>query len=220
MHKRLLLAAIAIPLLASCNRGTTVSYQLQIDSTDIAKREELMVASQRVVERRLSRTGIEPDVSLQKGDAPTLTVTVPDRAVAIDLENELTTPFSLELMRQSGTGDTVDFESDVHGKFTSTGITDTDIDWVQSNTHPLTGKGRVKIIFTAGGQDKVTSIFKENQGNEMALLVRGVLVSKLATLPTEIVDSIIIEDIPTPEIGLTFADDVNVGRFVTFSSSQ
>lgn len=218
--KFLLLLSLALPLLASCNRGELLALRLGITMEDATKRDELITASARVVERRIQRMGVKPEVTVERTELPSIVVTVPDRALATDLTNELSMPFSLELMRRTGSGETADFTSDIHGAFSATGIDHEDISWVQSQAHPLTGKGRVRIVFTETGREEMKRVFRESQGKELALLVRGVLVSKLATLPEDIVDAIVIEDIPTPDIAQTFADDVNVGKYVTFTPAE
>lgn len=221
MHKRLILVAIAIPLLASCNRGTTVSYQLDIKTTDPAKRAELIKAAERIVENKLSVFGIEADATVSADDAaPVMTVQVPDKAVAQDLTDNLTRPFALEFMRRTGSGETADVETSAQGKFNRTGVNQDDIEWVRATTQPITGKGKVQILFTEDGLAEMKKLFQDYPGQDIGMFLRDVLASIVTMQPTQIADSIIIEGIPTPDIAQTFADDVNVGRFVTFSSSQ
>ena len=60
-------------------------------------------------------------------------------------------------------------------------------------------------------------LFAESEGKNIGIFIRNQLVSKLLVDTDELIDDIIITDIPTVQLANVFADDVNVGLHVTFT---
>ncbi len=73
----------------------------------------------------------------------------------------------------------------------------------------------MRIELSPQGAAILKSLGQTNEGDVIALLVRGALISK--TVAKKDLEELIIRNIPTPAMGEIFADDVNVGVHVTFT---
>lgn len=217
--KRLLLGLSASMLLFGCSSQTTVTYNLSFNVSDPQDRQELTVASQRVIERRLEHLN-EPILSdsIDTSKQPTsVTVTMPDKGAAQELTRELAEPFKVRIMAQTASGETADITVQGQGGFKETGITENDIQWVDSRTDPSTNKGEVGIQLTPAGQRKMQTLFSQEVGKNIGIFVRDQLVSKLLVSSPDAPSTLIISNIPSPDIAEVFADDMNVGLHVTFT---
>lgn len=233
--KRFLLPALAAFIIVGCKGSTVLSYDLIFDIEETGKQNILSLASMRVIERRLANIGEEAiDLGIAKKNGTTrITVELENEIAAEIIHEELTTPFKLRIMseaedtgeEEAEDGEEAEAERDVshneifvegHGVFLEAGITEEHIRWLEASEE-AGGKGRVTISFTEEGRDAMESIFSESEGKIIGLFVRERLVSKLLVSTDTLEDEIVITDIPTVELARIFADDVNVGLYVTFS---
>ncbi|PIQ75812.1 hypothetical protein COU78_00380 [Candidatus Peregrinibacteria bacterium CG10_big_fil_rev_8_21_14_0_10_49_24] len=214
--KRPLLLLALLPLLTGCSTAS-VLYNVTLNTDDEERGSMLLLASLRVIERRMANIGEElVDLDMQRKNGKNQMYVEAKEQAALDiLTDELTTPFELYIMLESSTED-ADVVVEGHGGFKKTGISHEQLKWLQSSEEPG-GKGRVSILFTQEGRDLMGSLFEENQNKYIGIFVRGSLVSKLLVDTNELKDEIIITDIPTVQLANVFADDVNVGMHVTFT---
>ncbi|MDO8648536.1 MAG: hypothetical protein Q7R81_02010 [Candidatus Peregrinibacteria bacterium] len=206
-------------LLAACGGSTVVYYKLAIRTDTPEQRDELIAASMRVVERRLSHLAANlSDKKVQvSDDEVTLKLEIDSSEAADALTAELIAPFSLRVMQEAPT-EKADIVVEGHGGFSETGLTQKHLQWVIAGKDEG-GKGSVQLLFTPEGRTIMGKVFKENKGKSIGLFVREKLVSKLTVESAEVKDDIIITDIPSAEMAEIFADDVNVGLRVTFTPS-
>lgn len=213
------LSAALLLLLAGCG-SKSLSYKITINTTDATKRTELVKAVRRVVERRLKAIGEEPVIDVRNENSQImLSIKVEDKAVGETLADQLKEPFSMRMMAQvpDGKGDiTVEGQ----GSFKETGLTEKHLLWVASGPDTNPEKGRVLLEFSEEGRKLMGQIFKQNSGKYIGLFVRNHLVSKLLVESTEVKDTILITDIPSPILAEIFADDLNVGLYVTFTPEK
>jgi hypothetical protein len=214
------ISAVSLLLLAACAAaGTSMTFNLTMDTTDIERREELGDAALRVIERRLDGMEakiLDSDVEVD-ADSASVTVEVDFPEALPELASQLAGPFSFEIMAQTPEGATPDVTVEGHGGFSKTGITGDDLEWVEGKVQEGTDFGEVTLIFTEEGRTKMADLFAKNNGKFIGLFVRGVLVSKMQVETDVLKDDIVIREIPTAELAEIFADDVNVGIHVTFT---
>lgn len=215
-----IIAPIAFALLlTACGKSTAV-FTLNIDTEDSDRRIELVAATDRVVERKLQSMGESEfvvDIS-RKGDETILEVEVADNSVADVLANNLTDPFNLRIMTEADAED-AELTVEGHGGFKQSGITEEHLEWLLVEEEAL-GTGRITIQFTTEGRDLMETIFSANKGKNIGIFVKDQLVSKLLVDTDELRDEIVITEIPSVELARVFADDVNVGMYVTFTPAQ
>lgn len=218
--KRLLLGlSAAVIVLAGCSSQTTVRYNLTFNVSKAEDQLSLTQASMRVVERRLEHLGeqlLDKQIDT-KTKQTAIIITVPDKGAADELTKELTEPFKVRIMAQTGTGETADITVDGQGGFKETGITEKDLLWVDARTDPQNGKGEVGLEFTDAGKIKMQALFRQMVGKNIGIFVRDRLVSKLHIATDNIPNTIVIRDIPSADVAMVFADDMNVGLHVTFT---
>jgi preprotein translocase subunit SecD len=215
--KRSLLVLALLPLLAGCSSTSSVLYDVELNTTDEERGSMLLFASLRVIERRMAGIGEEiVDLDLKRNEGETQIYVETKNQTPLDiLTDELTTPFDLQVMKESSIEE-ADAVVEGHGGFAKTGISHKQLKWLQASEEPG-GKGRVSILFTQEGRDLMGEVFAENQDKFIGIFVRGNLISKLFVDTDELKDEIIITDIPTVQLANVFADDVNVGMHVTFT---
>lgn len=204
-------------LLASCAAGSsavTRQFDLQIALEEPAKQQELTEAAVRVIDRRLGRLG-EKVVSHTVNNRR-LTIEASNEAAMDTVTAELQEPFSMEFMREAKPGEKADAEVMGHGSFVKTGVTYMDIAWNTAQTQD-NGQARILLDFTAEGLGKMKAVFAQNPDKFLGMFIRGKLVSKLLVDSATLKEQIVISDIPSREIADAFSDDVNVGRYVTFT---
>ena len=216
--KRLTLSLIALLVLAACSSQQTAKYQLHFDLTDKNTQQNLTLASMRVIERRLelmNETMIDKQIDTKNGQV-TLGITLADKKAADALTKELIAPFNMRVMRQTASGETVDLAVKGQGNFSLTGITEQDLQWVETHKD-ADGKGEVALLFTDEGKKKMLALFKKMVGKDIGIFVRNRLVSKLRVATDTFPDNIVISGIPSFDLAEVFADDMNVGLHVTFT---
>ncbi len=214
--KRLLLSLALLPLLTACG-SASVRYDVQMDTEDGELRSALLSASLRVIERRMASLGEAVlDLDVKKvGEGNQIIVEAEEESALGVLSDLLMAPFDLQVMNESEL-EVADQVVEGHGGFRKVGISQEHIVWLRSAEEPG-GKGRVTIIFSDEGREKMAEVFKDNKGKFIGIFVRNQLVSKLLVDTDELKDDIVITDIPTVQLANVFADDVNVGIHMTFT---
>jgi len=212
------LAAFAALLLTACGGGSyAVTYDLSFNVTDQTQVSNLSDAASRVVQRRLDNMGvIQPGIELGKEGSGSLTVTVPDKEGADELTRQLTSPFTMQVMTQTGSGSTPDISVEGHGGFTKTDITTQDFVGVEAGKDG-TGKVRARIIMTDAGRAKMNALFKAQKGKNIGIFVRDRLISQLKITSDSLTDDLQIQNIPNLLVAEAFMDDVNVGLHVVYT---
>lgn len=219
--QRLLTVLAASLLLTSCG-SETLRYELTFDTTDENRRTELTLASLRIIQRRLARLGEEAlDTDIQRQEGKTfLKVEIKDRRIASVLDEELTSPFAIGFYEEAPP-DKAEIIVEGHGGFRSTGVGNEHIDWLEASEEPgLPGKGRITLSFSEDGFVRMAEVFTRNSDKFLGLFVRGQLAAKLKVDTEKLKNIIVISELPSVEIAHVFADDVNVGLHVTFTSER
>ena len=213
-----------LPLLALalCACGSiSITYDIDVQIEDDTVRSKVLFSSLRVIERRLASMGEEAsDLDLKRAtDQMQIYVEVSNQAVLDALTENLTSPFDLSFQRQAGEEEVADIVVEGQGGFIRTGVNQNHVSWMEPSEEPG-GTGRITIIFTDEGRAMMADIFNENVGSNLGLFVRDQLVSVLYVDTPDVLDDIIISEIPSAELAQVFADDVNVGLHVTFTPVQ
>ena len=211
-------ACLAVLALSACGGGgATVTYNITFDEAGEIHNEELLLASLRVIERRLETVGEEvTDLNLDRtGEVDRIEVAVPHSEALDYLTDILTEDFSVSVMEEAPE-DEADVVVEGHGGFRDAGLGNEHFLWLTASEEPG-GTGRVEIMFTDEGREIMSRIFQENVGQSIGIFVRGQLMSKLIVDTDELRDSIVISEIPNLDLAEVFADDVNVGLRVTFT---
>ena len=217
--KRFLTSITFALLFTACGKSTVV-FTLGIATEDAGRRLELVAATDRVVERKLASMGESEyivDIS-RKGDDTILEVEVADNAIGDVLINNLTDPFNLRIMTEAD-AEEAELTVEGHGGFKQSGITEEHLEWLLAEEEER-GTGRITIQFTEEGRDFMATIFAANKGKNIGIFVKDQLVSKLLVDTDELRDEIVITEIPSVDLARVFADDVNVGMYVTFTPAQ
>lgn len=212
---------VLLPLfLLSCGPERLV-MDLEIRARDDTHRLELIAAAKRVIEGRLSAIGETAEmIDIEnRGGTIRMTVETNSETVTDVLHDQLTEPFSFRIMTEAADGKG-DATIEGHGSFKQTGITEKHLLGVQAGPDDSPGKGRIHLNFSDEGRVLMGKIFRENKGKYIGLFVRNRLISKLQVDADEVRDQIIITDIPSLPMAQIFADDVNVGLFVTFTPTR
>ena len=210
------LSAVTLLLLAGCE-AQTFTYNVTLNTQDADKRSELIKAVRRVVERRLQAIGEEPSIDVRNEQGQIIVdVDVEDPIVGETLTDQLQEPFTMRIMTQvaDGKGD-VTIEG--QGSFKESGITEKHLLWVTAGPDTNPEKGRVLLEFSEDGRKLMGQMFRQNSGKYIGLFVRNRLVSKLLVESSEVKETILITDIPSPILAEIFADDLNVGLYVIFT---
>lgn len=218
---RKLFAVVGLSLLLTACGSQTVRFSLAFDTEDTVRKSELTAAIARTVEGRLEakKKSAKSQGIKEENGSTILTVEASDAEGATVLQEGLTAPFTMSIMKQveEGQGDIV---SETYGEFKETGIKTEHFDWVTPGTKTDANgqlKGAVVIAFTPKGQELLKTIFAANRGGAIGIFVRGQLMSMKMIDFTDKQTSIAIDGIPSGELAAAFADDVNVGLHVTFT---
>ena len=205
-----------LPVLTACG-SASVTYNLEVNIESPDQVSPLLLASKRVVERRMQSIGEDIiDLNLKRVGEDAQIYVEAEEKIALELLSEnLMEPFVLEVMEEAPS-DTADITIESHGGFSSTGVNGSHILWMQSDEQ-ANGRGKITISFSEEGRELMGKVFKKNIGKSIGLFVRGQLVSKLLVETDELKDDIIITDIPSIDLANVFADDVNVGVHVIFT---
>lgn len=207
--------------LAGCgNSTTTVSYTLTFDVPNPAAQQDLALAATRVIERRLDHMGeelLDKEVRAAGSDM-NLVITVADPSVASLLTEELQTPLNFQIMEEAPE-DQADIVITGQGGFKATGV-DSGSLYAAIAQEDGDGKGVITLQFSPDGRQKLSDVFRRNKGKNIGMFVRGKLTSKLLVETDTLKDDIVIRDLPSAEIARIFADDINVGLHVTFTTAS
>ena len=210
------LSAVTLLLLAGRGRKT-LTHKVTLNTQDEDKSRQLIKAVRRVVERRLQAIGEEPSIDVRNKDGQIIVdVDVEDPIVGETLADQLQEPFTMRIMTQVADGKG-DVTVEGQGSFKESGITEKHLLWVASGPDTNPEKGRVLLEFSEEGRVLMGQVFRQNSGKYIGLFVRNRLVSKLLVESTEVKETILITDIPSPILAEIFADDLNVGLYVTFT---
>jgi len=210
---------VALSLLLSACGATVASYNVTINTEDIEQRSELAGAIRRVVERKLASMGEESDsidLAMADNGAAVLNVNVAEDSVKNVLDTNLSDPFKLRIMVESLENE-ADLVVEGHGGFAESGLTEDHLRWLSAQEEADGVRGRIIMQFTDEGRALMQQIFENNKGKFIGIFVKDQLVSKLLVDTDELLDQIVITEIPSVELANVFADDVNVGLYVTFS---
>jgi len=219
IYRILPLAAVSVLILTACTGSLTsekVTYDLSFNVTDTAQIENLTNAAMRVVERRLDAMGVvNPGKELDL-EAKTIEVTLPDADGVEELTRQLTSPFTMSVMKQTASGAIADITVEKFGGFSKTNVTEMDFIGVEVG-QDSNRKTRARIIMTEAGRAKLNEIFKTENGKNIGIFVRDRLISQLAVNAASLTDDLQIQGIPNLLIAEAFSDDVNVGLHVDFT---
>ncbi len=221
--KRLLLITSFALLISGCGGSKTLTYSVQFDTTDISRRNDLSLSARKVVERRLERlNGTLNNFDLtfdEKTDATTIMLEVGNTKAADALNEEMTAPFNFELRSLASEHQDGDIDVENVGSFRATGITGTDVDWVEGQTiEPPLSRGRILIGFTEAGRQKIQTLFQEQKGNTIGIFVRERLAASVGAVEgSEVQNVLVIDGVPSGDLAKVFADDMNTGIHMTFS---
>lgn len=212
------IAGFSLLLLAACS-SDSVSYTLGFSVDDPEDQAALTEAAQRVIQRRLEHIGEDGKVQVvHDGDTTKIRVDVGDSAVPDILTGELQQPLNFRIMQQVPE-DQADIVVEGQGGFQETGIDNASLFSVAASEDD-DGKGVIVLNFTDDGRAKLAKVFQESNGKYIGMFIRGQLASKLLVETGTLLDMIVIRDLPSAEIALLFADDVNVGLHVTFTPAS
>jgi len=220
--KRLSLLAGFLLLLTAC-QSSAITYELSFQKSDAILQSELAIASMNVVEAKLANWGevaVSLDIAKQNG-ITRLSVELSDAKIVDVLTEDLITPFDFSIMERAGPGDTVDVQVEHMGNFTKTGVKGDHILWMEAEEEPgIPRKGRILMNFTPEGHEMMKGIFKKNVGDHIGIFVKDRVIALLLVEKEEVEEQIVISEVSTLELANTFANDVNVGLFVTFTPVQ
>lgn len=219
MRRPLLL--LPILLLAACTQtaSATRTLKLTITDPDTSHRSELIAASSRVIDRRLQAVGdrLVSHSEKDNGSGGVLMTVGSETGAALSaVVEDLQKPFSLEMMLQVPDSKGADIVTQEQGAFKKTGFNQDDIAWT-SVEDQKDGKSQINLIFTPAGLKKMQTLYANNAGKVIGMFVRGQLVSMLKVDSGALKERIVIGGVPNHELASTFSDDVNVGRYVTFT---
>ncbi|MFH1670197.1 MAG: hypothetical protein ABIA92_01275 [Patescibacteria group bacterium] len=211
--KRILISSTALLLITGCSRSN-LTLDLTFRTEDPAQISVLTTVSERVTERMAFV--IEEDIPLISMDDARMTVTLTKKDSADILFERLSSPISFRIMREAGEEEEADIENDQYGRFMETGITEQQLYWIDAEEREG-GTGVIQINFTDEGASMWQQLLEENQGKKVGVFTRGGLVALHTVQEGGFKDKIIITGIPSAELAKVFADDVNVGAYVTFT---
>ena len=218
--KRLLALSVAVAVLAACSGGAVSRYQLTMNITDSKDIGQLTQQTLNVMQRRMENMGetvLDTDTEIPDGTGGLVIVSVKAaHQEALDsLRDQMQQPFDFAIMAEAQAKDKPDITVEKFGGFVKTGITGDDLSWVAADKEPGMELGRVHLVFTVGGRDKMAALFKKMKGKNIGIFVRGQLVSLLQVETDVLKEDIVIQQIPSFALAQAFAEDVNVGIHVT-----
>ncbi len=217
----ILLSVLAAASLAACSSNASVPVRYDVTYTDVAadRAETMPAAITNVIGGRLARLGVMPtDLKVEAtGSGAVATVSAPS-AAADQVTAELTSPYTLRFMRQTGTGETVAVQVEKFGNFSESGLNETHVDWIEAGTD-AEGLGRVMISFNDAGHELLAKLAQSDVGRQYGVFAKGKLIS-LFTMDATFGGDIVLNKIPSAELASVFADDVNVGLHATFVRAQ
>ncbi len=219
--RTILLAAASATTLAACVSSTPVALRYDIVFTDLpaGMADTMPEAVTNVIGGRLGSLGVTPtDLQVEpSGSGAIATVTVPAGA-ADELTAQLTAPYTLRFLRQTGTGETVAVTVAKYGDFSESGLNESHVTWVEAGVD-AEGLGAVTITFNEPGHQLLESLAETDTSRQYGLFAKGRLIS-LFTMQADFGGDIVLNKIPSAEMAAVFADDVNVGLHAVFTRAQ
>lgn len=225
MKRSVLIAAFGL-LFAGCGTPATLVYNVTFDTTDKNIMSDLATAGQHVMERRLAALGgslIDYKVNYdEKTNVTIITAEVDTQEHADALNAQMTEPFTLDVRVTADKEEPGDIVIKGQGIFHATDVTKDDFGWMTGNATEgdALQHGQVTIGFTEKGSEKMRTLFRKYDGKAMGIFVRGMLVAKIKLQNEKIDRTITIKSIPSREIAEVFADDMNVGLHMTFTTTK
>lgn len=219
MSLRTLLLIGSLAALTGCG-SSVMTFEAVSSVSDTTKNSELFQATERVLLRRLAGADIKGStVTVIPEDSGSAMVSLTVPSDGTDIVKRITSdPFTFEIRIAEGM--IKDEEGNDQIDWQATGINGAQLEWIETLQGPNPSDIGVELQFSSEGKEKLSNVFKENTGKDIGIFVRDLLVSKLKVNTTEAVDHIIIGGIPSAKIAEIFADDVNVGLYITFTTSQ
>lgn len=225
--RKLLPLVLCTLLITGCVKtdDATVSYKLTTDLTDASRIETLPTVVQRLLENRLiALDSFAREVKVTpEGDDYMVTVTLSGSNMTVldTLTERITEPLTIRFMKEVPLEEADIIIADTEG-YKETMLTEDHIVWLTHRTHPVLKNGEVIIEFSEKGKELRKQIFEENKGNNIGVFVKGRPIYKLLVDENdeEDTDTVVLRNIPNPEMAQIFADDMNVGLHVTFSPVQ
>lgn len=223
MRKLLALSIVSVLTLSACSSSKgQVSYLLNYKTQDASLQANLLQASERVINSRAKALGgkLLSKTAKQDGQKGRIDIGLSDPALEAPLTDGLVSPFSFAIMRKVEDKETPDLTVEKFGGFKKTDMTEKDLAWVTAGEDPANKTaGMANLKFTDDGKKKLQKTFTDNKGKTLGIFVRGQLTSLLQSTG-DLQDNIVISGIPSKDLAGIFADDVNVGTYVTFSKAQ
>lgn len=207
--------------LVACGSSITLTAPVEVDAKDSARVIQLLQASERVLIRRFAGAEVKDavvSVAPTSGSGGIVTMKLPDDDAIETAKRILGDSFTFEMKLAVGTK--LNEEGVEETEWESTGVDGNSLMWIQPIRNPNTGELGVELQFDKDGMSKITDVFTKNEGKDLGIFVRDLLVSKLTIGKEAVGDSIVINGIPSERIAEIFADDVNVGLHVHFSVPQ
>ena len=207
-------------VLAACGSGKqTMKYTLRVVAPTDARAMELIQATERVMNRKMAAAKIASGhaTALPAGaKSGTLTITVPDGEAATKVRSMLAQPFTFDIRVENTTAS----GSSAGSQWIPTALTGSALESVRAIGNSRTQAVSVELNFTSGGRTVLQSVFSQNQGKNIGIFVRGLLVSKLSVQGKTTDGRVVIEGIPSAVVAEVFADDVNVGLGIVFITAS
>ena len=214
---------LALLLLTACS-STTVTYDLSFNTEAKDTKNELILASMRMIERRVSSLDEEygfenslKDVDVKRTkENVQLIVKLNEEEVAEELTIRLISPFSIEFMENVPMEEADIVVAETQG-FKNIALSQEHVTWLTATKNEKNDEGIVSIEFTPEGIELKRELFKERPGGFIGIFVRKQPVYKLLVEGDDMDNENLLMKIPAVELGRVFADDVNVGLHVSFS---
>lgn len=207
-------------LLSACGGSKVVSVTATVRADDPSQSLFLMEATERVLTRRLAAVPIaNPTVSVTPSGSGSavVRVTVPDAAAVESVQRILAEDFSFDMRLGKTTSGNAPSDP-AEDSWGPPVLTEADLQWAQAIGNSATGVVSVELLFTPQGQKNLEGLFRGNRGQDIGIFVRDLLVSKLRITDEKVQERIVISGIPNAKVAQIFADDVDVGLRVSFSS--
>lgn len=217
----ILLSVLSAAALAACSSEATVAVRYDVAYPDLTadQAETMPSAITNVIGGRLARLGVTPtDLKVvTAGSGAIATVSAPASA-ADQVAAELTAPYTLRFMRQTGTGETIAVQVEKFGDFSESGLNESHVQWIEAGTD-AEGLGSVMISFNDAGHELLAKLAQSDVGRQYGVFAKGKLIS-LFMMDATFGGDIVLNKIPSAELASVFADDVNVGLHATFVRAQ
>lgn len=225
--RKFLSAALCALILASCSDSgdASVRYVLTSDLTDQERLSQVPATVKRLLENRvLALDGVTKSVTVEqdaKGFTAVVTLSGSDMSILDTLTERITEPLTIRFMTEAPLEEADIVIAETEG-YKETKLTEDHIDWMTWSAHPVLNTGEVTIVLTEEGKALRKEIFGQNVGKNIGIFVKQRPVYKLTVDENddEQPDSVVLRNIPSPEMAQIFADDMNIGLHVTFTPVQ